>query len=133
MKIVDKYILFADDDVDDQDLLKEAFDNIDSNLKIEIVSLGKEAISFLESKKDDDLPALILLDYNIPDMTGAKIINILSENKRFSKIPKVVWSTSNSPFYKKVSLEAGADFYFEKPVTYNAVLDLVMQLSKMVK
>ena len=133
MEIVSRYILFADDDMDDQELLREAFESIEVNIKIETVSLGKEVLSFLESKADGDLPNLILLDYNIPDMTGAKIIKKLSENSRFSKIPKVVWSTSNSPLYRKISMEAGANFYFEKPLTFNDVRTLALELSQMLK
>lgn len=119
-----RIILFADDDLDDQDLLKEAFLDIDGNLVIHTRSSGKEALAFLESCPDHELPRLIILDYNIPDMNGAEIFETINSNERYSQITKVVWSTSNSPLYRQICKDAGIDHYFEKPQRYQDILQL---------
>lgn len=128
-----RYILFADDDIDDQELLQEAFAIVDKDIQIVTVTSGKETLSFLDTKQDNELPCLIMLDYNIPDLTGASIIKQLSENDRYSKIPKIVWSTSNSPRYVTISKEAGADYYFEKPQLFADIIKLAEEIARLCK
>ena len=124
MTLKQKIILFADDDLDDQELLKEAFLKIDDELIIHTESTGKEGLSFLENCTDEDLPDLIILDYNIPDMNGAEIFESINSNTRYRNIVKVVWSTSNSPLYRQICKDAGIDHYFEKPQRYQDILKL---------
>lgn len=118
-----KYILFADDDLDDRELLLEAFVSLGKENHIEMVSSGKALLQVLEEKSDNELPSVILVDYNIPDINGAKIIKAIHENKRYSHIIKIIWSTSNSKLYKSLSFEAGANYYFEKPQSFNGIID----------
>lgn len=124
MTLKQKIILFADDDLDDQELLKEAFLKIDDELIIHTETTGKEALSFLENCTDEELPDLIILDYNIPDMNGAEIFESINSNTRYRNIVKVVWSTSNSPLYRQICKDAGIDHYFEKPQRYQDILKL---------
>ena len=124
MTLKQKIILFADDDLDDQELLKEAFLKIDDELIIHTETTGKEALSFLENCTNEDLPDLIILDYNIPDMNGAEIFESINSNTRYRNIVKVVWSTSNSPLYRQICKDAGIDHYFEKPQRYQDILKL---------
>jgi CheY-like chemotaxis protein len=119
-----KIILFADDDLDDQELLKEAFLKIDDQLIIHTHTTGKDALTFLENCTDEDLPGLIILDYNIPDMNGAEIFQSINSNSRYHHITKIVWSTSNSPLYRQICKDAGIDHYFEKPQRYQDILRL---------
>jgi CheY-like chemotaxis protein len=119
-----KIILFADDDLDDQELLKEAFLKIEDALIIHTRTTGKEAIAFLDNCPEEQLPGLIILDYNIPDMNGAEIFEHINANSRYKTIPTVVWSTSNSPLYREICKKAGINHYFEKPQRYQDILRL---------
>jgi len=119
-----KIILFADDDLDDQELLKEAFLKIEDQLVIHTRTTGKEALAFLENCPEDELPGLMILDYNIPDMNGAEIFETVKGNSRYNSITTVVWSTSNSPLYREICRKAGIDHYFEKPQRYQDILRL---------
>ena len=127
-----KIILFADDDLDDQELLKEAFLKIEDKLIIHTRTTGKEALAFLQSCSDYDLPSLIILDYNIPDMNGAEIVETINANHRYDSITKVVWSTSNSPMYREICKKAGIDHYFEKPQRYQDILRLGKKMLELI-
>jgi CheY-like chemotaxis protein len=109
------YIFLAEDDIDDQELLIEAMIHHADNVKIEIANNGRKAILFLENLPDHSLPCLIILDYNLPELDGAQILKALSTHIRYSNVPKVVWSTSNSHMYRQVCLDEGANAYFVKP------------------
>ena len=110
-----RFILLGEDDADDQEMLKEVFRSIDTAFILFFVNNGKEIISALEKLKDDQMPCLIVLDYNMPGLNGADILRELSTNERYKNIPKVVWSTSGSEKFRNVCLELGAVDYVIKP------------------
>ena len=109
------YIFLAEDDVDDQELLIEALTTHAGALKIHTATNGKKAALFLDTLEDGSLPCLIVLDYNLPEVDGGQVLELLSTKERYASIPKVVWSTSNSPNYKQICLKLGAQAYFVKP------------------
>lgn len=109
------FILLGEDDADDQEMLKEVFTSIDAAFVLFFVNNGKEILSALEKLKDEQLPCLIVLDYNMPGLNGADILRELGTNERYKKIPKVVWSTAVSEKFKKICLELGAVDYVIKP------------------
>ena len=110
-----KFILLGEDDADDQEMLKEVFTSIDISFVLFFVNNGKEILSALDKLKDDQMPCLIVLDYNMPGLNGADILQELGTNERYKNIPKVVWSTAESEKFKKICLELGASDYVIKP------------------
>jgi CheY-like chemotaxis protein len=104
----------GEDDLDDQELLQEIFRDLDQNFSLLFVNNGRKVKTTLEGMKDDKLPCLIVLDYNMPEMNGAEILLDLKKNKRYDPIPKVIWSTSGSDTYKLSCLDAGAKDYMTK-------------------
>ena len=110
-----RFILLGEDDADDQEMLKEVFASIDTSFILFFVNNGKEVLSALEKLKDDQMPCLIVLDYNMPGLNGADILRELSTNEQYKKIPKVVWSTAVSENFRKTCLELGAVDYVIKP------------------
>lgn len=116
-----RFILLGEDDADDQEMLKEVFASIDDAFVLFFVNNGKEILSALEKLKNDQMPCLIVLDYNMPGLNGADILRELSINERYKNIPKVIWSTSSSEKFKNLCLELGAVDYVIKP---NNIKDL---------
>lgn len=108
-------IFLADDDEDDQQLLKDAFTTIDANIAFYMADNGKQAINRLSSLDSNELPCLIVLDYNMPELNGAEVLKQIMQEQRYIKVPKVIWTTSNSPIYKEYCLSIGADDYLVKP------------------
>lgn len=108
-------ILLAEDDKDDQEMLEYAFREIDPAVSVVCVSNGGKFLSWLQNISTVDLPSLIILDYNLPEMNGAEIITMLQQEERYRDIPKVIWSTSTSPVYRALCLRLGARDYIIKP------------------
>ena len=88
---------------------------------------GSKALNTLKSIQGK-LPCLILLDYNLPEMSGAEILAKLKEMPQFDSTVKVVWSTSNSPVYKKKCMELGAYSYIVKPTGIAGIRAIAKQL-----
>ena len=95
----DVFIFLAEDDIDDQELLVEAFAQLDKTISVKAVNNGKKALNFLENLLPGQDPCLIVLDYNLPELNGAEILERLNQFQRFESVTKIVWSTSNSPMY----------------------------------
>jgi CheY-like chemotaxis protein len=125
---VKKYIFLAEDDIDDQEFLAEAFKDIDQNILMHIESSGEKALEYIDKVPDDQLPSLIILDYNLPMVSGHQILGHMNNNSRYQKIVKLVWSTSNSPHYEKVCLESGATAYFVKPADVAGIRQLAEKM-----
>ena len=119
-------ILLAEDDIDDQELFADALSEIDPSINLVSFTSGRKILNHLENLEDDEIPEMIILDYNIPEINGAEILRKLEEDRRYDPMIKVVWSTSNSPTYQESCLRSGARAYFVKPSNISA-------LNKMVK
>lgn len=119
-----KFILLGEDDIDDQEILEEVFLKADESLQLQFFNNGRKVISHLEAP-GDQLPCLIVLDYNMPELNGADILKILSFNKRLAGIPKIIWSTSDAPVYRRLCFEYGATDYLLKPSKIDALEDIV--------
>src|SRR5687768_4474846 len=100
--IVPKNIVFyADDDLDDLELVKDAFAQYSKNVEVITATDGSKALSHLSNlKKYDTLPCLIILDINMPVMNGKEVLLRLREMDHLSDVPVVLFSTSSQPLDK---------------------------------
>ena len=108
-------IMFGEDDIDDIDFLKETFFAVDNSFHLLFIDKGRKLIETLEGLTNEELPCLLVLDYNMPELNGAEILNQLKQDQRYTSIPKIIWSTSGSDTYKNKCLELGAVDYVIKP------------------
>ena len=123
-----KSILLGEDDIDDEEFLKELFSSVDNSFSLTFIHNGRQVIDYLANLEDKLLPCLIVLDYNMPTLTGAEILQELREQPRYEGIPKIIWSTSPSEMYKKKCLEAGADDYITKASSVNELLETIQYM-----
>ncbi|MDP4213398.1 MAG: response regulator [Bacteroidota bacterium] len=126
-------ILLADDDPEDQDILKDYLLKEDSSLWIHCVLNGKEAISWLKGRPDEEVPSLIILDYKMPLLNAIETLDQLKEEPRYLSIPKVVWSTSVQTEHKKLCLERGAIAYFSKPARTRDLVNLARKMLEIIQ
>lgn len=120
-------IFLAEDDEDDQELIRLAFTKLRSKHQLEIVNNGQEMLDALEGQST--FPCLIILDLNMPILNGIQTLKELKENPRFSKIPKVILTTSDSEENKSKCYSYGATDYFIKP---SRVTEIVTTIEKIV-
>ncbi len=127
-ELSERVIMFGEDDLDEEDFLKEIFSSLDPSVSLLFISNGRKLIAKLEQTADGQLPRLIVLDYNMPELNGAEILKILKQNNRYDSIPKIVWSTSGSEIYRKICLESGAVDYLIKPSNIKELEDIARRL-----
>jgi CheY-like chemotaxis protein len=108
-------ILLADDDNEDQELLKESLLEQEPVAIIDTVWNGQEVLAYLNGCPEDGLPQLLILDFQMPILTAVEVLARLQQNARYDAIRKVVWSTSTQPEHIRECMEKGALQYFPKP------------------
>jgi CheY-like chemotaxis protein len=108
-------ILLADDNPDDQSFIRDAFSYVNANVALDTVDDGLELLQHLKSTPQNELPSLIVLDYNMPKMNGTEVLQALLKEPRYSLIPKIILSTSFYQSHINNCMEIGADGYLIKP------------------
>ena len=112
---LNRYILLADDDGDDQELLTESILQHQPSVAIKTVNNGPQVLAWLDECPDEQLPAMLILDYKMPILNAAQVLDELNANDRYAELPKVVWSTSTNRQHIDECLSKGALGYFPKP------------------
>jgi CheY-like chemotaxis protein len=121
-------ILWADDDPDDLQMMRDIFAKNKKEFEIADVRNGKEAILFLEKMEEEKhFPCLIILDINMPVLDGKETLTLLKRDERFSKIPVVVFTTSASELDKLFCRKFGTEMV-TKPPTFDNLEAAVLQL-----
>jgi CheY-like chemotaxis protein len=133
MKGRSPHILLADDDIDDRELLVERFLEQNPNVGVETFDDGHQLLTHLQQRDPADLPLLIILDYKMPVLTGAEVLQAIERDARYKDIPKIVWSTSNNKEYINRCIGLGADKYFTKPASIAELDKMIGYLSQLIR
>lgn len=110
-------ILLADDDVDDRMLFESAYSDRTDILVLQTAVNGSEVIQILDNASEDELPDLIILDQNMPMMTGKQTLAVLKSNPKYSSIPVCICSTHADHVLTVDCLRLGAYKVSSKPIT----------------
>ena len=84
------FVLMADDDMDDRNMLEVLFEERKYDTRIEFVSTGLELICYLDEIKNTNTrryPNYILLDLNMPKMDGRQALEEIKRNPLYRKFP----------------------------------------------
>lgn len=127
-----KVVLYADDDVDDKAWVQDACQAANTALALEFVDNGNEVLQFLETKSRTELPSLIVLDLNMPELDGRQTLRAIKSSSSYKHIPVAIVTTSSSKLDRDVCQRLGASLFLTKPNTYNEWQDIVKQLEPFV-
>lgn len=117
-------ILVADDDDLNREVM-EAF-LISENYRVHLAHDGQHTLKLTQSI----LPDLILLDVNMPDMTGYEVCRVLRQNPSTVGIPIVIVTGYNTAQDRAESMAAGANVFLPRPFTATRLLEVVADLLK---
>lgn len=89
-------IVYADDDEDDLDFVVASFARYATELEVCAFQSGYAAYNFLlQSETSGQKPCLIILDINMPGMSGKELLTILRGHPFFDDTPIILFTTSN--------------------------------------
>lgn len=123
-------IVYAEDDWDDVQFVRECFNKYDGQIELVHAPNGSEVIATLDNLHRNGItPCLIILDINMPLMDGRQALVRIKGNSLFQKVPVVMFTTSNSHLDKEFAVKWGADF-ITKPLRYAEVEGLAEEFVK---
>lgn len=116
-------ILLIDDDSDDRELFEIALE--DSVHDVKCICLESCLLALQYLKGQNIKPDFIFLDLNMPEINGKECLLELKRNLILSKIPVVIFSTSDDPADIRDTLSLGAVEFMTKPAKVSSLTTLV--------
>lgn len=127
-------LLLVEDNPDDEELTLLAFEQSQIAHEVVVARDGVEALDYLfgtgiyADRDMNTMPALILLDLQLPRINGLEVLQRLRSDKRTKLLPVVILTTSNEQQDLINSYNFGCNSYLRKPVDYNQFVTAVQQL-----
>ena len=129
-----KEILLVEDNPDDVELTRIAFNEAKIANSLTVVTDGAEALDYLfargahADRNPADLPSIVLLDLNLPKVNGREVLEAIRSNEATKTLPVVVLTTSAEPFDVETSYALGVNSYIQKPVDFEQFVWAVKQV-----
>jgi len=120
------YILLADDDKDDRILLREALQELNTDIKLLTAEHGKACIELLHGLTI--LPDMILLDINMPVKNGKETLAEIKQMTEMASVPVIMYSTSANHRDVDECYRGGANLYIIKPNNFSGLTSLFHRL-----
>ena len=120
-----RYIIFADDDADDLELVTGFFKQYNPNINVLEFRDGKDVLKFLDDFALNATPLLIVLDINMPRLNGRETLAAIRKHPKYQYTPVVIYTTSNNNSDEMYCQKLGASW-----VSKSATVEGVKQVAK---
>lgn len=120
---MNKKIMLIEDDYVDALTIKRAFRDIKVENELIIAEDGEKALEMLKDMQE--YPQVIILDLNMPKLSGIEFLKIIKKDENFAIIPVVIMTTSKEDEDKLNCYKNGISGYIEKPIDYNEFLEIL--------
>ena len=117
----EKDILLVEDDADDVDIFRSALDKLQLSYELRHAENGDQLFILLEEK----IPYILFLDIYMPCKDGVACILEIRKNRRYDKLPVIMYSSFFQEKYIDQSFRAGANYFMTKPTSF---MDLVAKM-----
>ena len=124
-------VLLVEDSPGDVRLTRETFRNSKLPITLHVATDGMEAMTFLRNESGNDeipRPDFILLDLNLPRMSGREVLAEVKGDDNLKTIPTIILTTSDAEADILRSYELQANCYLTKPVRFEDFESLVKSI-----
>jgi two-component system, chemotaxis family, response regulator Rcp1 len=124
-------VLMVEDDPDDVYLTRDALHTSRLRMNLHVVNDGVEAMQYLRTAHDRTQhrrPNLILLDLNLPRMSGREVLMAIKADPNLTDIPVVILTTSKAGEDIAASYRQHANCYISKPVDIDQFRSVVTSI-----
>lgn len=122
-------LLYAEDDIDDFESMKDAIGQLTDDFELIHARNGTEVVSFLENA-ENSLPCLLILDLNMPIMNGKEVLMWVKDRDQFENLPVLIFTTSSRQEDVRLCQNYKCSF-FRKPTLYRDLLHVAQTILDM--
>jgi CheY-like chemotaxis protein len=132
--IEDKVILLVEDNPNDLALALRALKKSNIRNEIVIANDGVEALDYLfargrhAGRSSAALPAVVLLDLNLPKLNGIEVLQQIRANERTKLLPVVILTSSKEDEDRLAGYTFGCNSYVQKPINFIQFAEAVRQV-----
>ncbi len=127
-------ILLVEDNDDDAELTRMAFERARIANTVIRVRDGVEALDYLfargsyADREITDLPALVLLDLNLPKVDGIEVLTTIRSHPITRYLPTVVLTSSNADQDRLRAYDGHANSFIQKPVDFDQFVNAAREI-----
>ncbi len=124
-------ILLVEDNLGDIELTRESLSRGKLKNNLTVVENGEDALEYLFQRGQYNnavRPDIILLDLNLPKVSGRGVLKILKEDERTKDIPVIILSSSRDALDIKESYQLHANCFVSKPVSLSSFINVVQSI-----
>lgn len=118
-----KTLVLVDDDQDDIDFFSRALQETKSSANLHPFLDCQEMLLIMQNMSV--VPDLVMLDVNMPSMTGWECLKEFRKLLRFHNVPVIVYSTSSPKNYSRTLKDSGAIAFYEKASDFEKFKEFV--------
>jgi len=132
---VNKRILLVEDNASDEKLTVLALKQSEPTSYVFVVRDGAEALDYLHAsgayarRDTGELPALVLLDLNLPKINGLEVLRRIRTDERTGTLPVVILTSSKQEEDILAGYSSGANAYVRKPMSYTEFVAAAQAIS----
>jgi CheY-like chemotaxis protein len=129
-------VLYVEDEENDALLVKLAFRQAGVGCPVRIVADGREALDYLlgcgsfADREQHPLPWLVLLDLNLPKVSGFEVLERARQEPELTALPIVIFTSSGQETDREQARNLGATDYFIKPHSIPGVAEIARKLEE---
>src|SRR5690606_23486117 len=127
-------ILLVEDNASDEELTLRALQKSNIKNRVDVVRDGAAALDYLffrgaySERNPDDTLQVILLDLNLPKLSGLEVLREIRSDDRTKFLPVVILTSSKEDQDLVSGYQLGANSYIVKPVDFTQFADAIQQL-----
>lgn len=126
-----RLVLIVEDSLADQEILRRAFLSVDHGCDLRMLLDGEAALCYLQHTEpfappvSAPQPDLILLDLNLPNLTGREVLERIRANPRIRHIPVIILTTTQAQHEILECYRLGANCFITKPSNFSEFVELI--------
>ena len=126
-------VLLVEDNPGDAELTRQALSSSKLLIDLAVVDDGEKALRYLRREPPytaAERPDLLLLDLNLPKVSGEEVLRAMKEDRNLRSIPVVVLTSSDAETEVSRCYAEGANCYVVKPVDFNSFISIVTSIEQ---
>lgn len=124
-------VLLIEDNPGDVRLIAEAFRELEADINLQVAKDGAEGLDVIfqtPRPKNGRHPDIILLDLNLPKVSGHDVLARIKSNPQTCRIPVIVLTSSRAEADVRRAYDSHANAYLKKPSTLDGLISAAKQI-----